>query len=198
MSKKDEIKAEIESLIFFHRKARSSFELYKYLYSNEVNDPFWVHIHHLSEMSFIIELDKVFSSSNQQKFNIRKLLNKLKSNGHYRSFNFDSNLISEWEKSIENNESLLKMINDSRSQVFAHSDRGEAKRLVRGHDIKAFEKLFNLIEEVISKLYSSIVGSTFSFHLDIKADRIQILKRLEEWKKLQTEKLVKELNDYKK
>lgn len=97
----------------------------------------------------VVELSKLLSENKQtNKFNVRKLLSKLKSNGHYRKLGFDGKLILEWENELEIKESTIQEILDLRDKIYSHSD----PQIVREDVIQNIKLTYGRTKELLDFL----------------------------------------------
>jgi hypothetical protein len=147
MGKKQELKAELDSMAAILFSAIENFEYVSYLHTPlsqaELNliekNIFFRHFRHLAWQMTVIELAKLVSPSENQKFNIYKLIDKFK--GHFKTFAVPDYLISIWEGSILKHGNTIVALNEIRDRLYAHTDRDKDGDL---RELK--EKSFLLVE----------------------------------------------------
>jgi hypothetical protein len=71
----------------------------------------------------IIELCKLFSDSDNQKFNIIKLLRKISPDGDYRSLKFSEDQLKEFKNRAEQLQPAISEITKLRNTFYAHTDK---------------------------------------------------------------------------
>jgi hypothetical protein len=147
MSKKKELKAELDSMAAILFSAIENFEYVSYLHTPisqaELDliekNTFFKHLRHLAWQMTVIELAKLVSPSNNQKLNIYKLISKFKV--HYKTFAVPNYLIPIWQGSIFKHGNTIVALNEIRDKLYAHTD------LDNDSDLKELkEKSFLLLE----------------------------------------------------
>ncbi|WP_293886378.1 MULTISPECIES: hypothetical protein [unclassified Sphingobacterium] len=109
----------------------------------------------------IIEISKLVSSSESQKFNVNKLINKLKPGGFYSNLEFDANMLEDYQKRLELHKGLIEEIEKFRNKVYAHNDESPFLNLEPNFSIDDCIDLIFLIEEFIAYLGSKILNTSF-------------------------------------
>jgi hypothetical protein len=192
------------NLIYF--KARQSFEIYKYFSKQDfISDPFWVHIMYLSFKDTIIELDKLFSENKNQKFRIRKLLNKLKKTGQYKNCNLNKRAIEEWENEMLQFTPVIKYISELRDKHFAHTDKSDSlglntssvyyRNILNNSEI---ETLFDFIKKVMVEIFIKCKKEQLELDLFFYESNISIFKQLNDLSTYRETELNQKLKEYKK
>ncbi len=75
-----------------------------------------------------IEIDKLTSKSDNQKFKLTKLFNKLKLGGNFQKFNFSQTKLKEWEDKLTKLTLETEKICTLRNEKYGHSDRGKNEK----------------------------------------------------------------------
>jgi hypothetical protein len=202
----EEFEFEIKKINLIYFKARQSFEVFKYLSKRKVNsDSFWIQVMYLSFKDTVIELDKLFSTNNNQKFRIRKLFNKLKKSGNYKGYMVDETLILKWENELNGYENILLLINDLRDKHFAHTDRCDKIAGVNTSavdyrnllNIKDVEKLFDYIKKVMVEVLSLCKGEFLDLDLFFYERDIRIFEQLDKFYDYRRIEINEKLTEYK-
>ncbi len=188
MNQKDELLEHITSICQILIEVMDNFAYTKYLHAPDTqkeldyilksND--LVYIRHVMWRMCIVDLAKLYSKSDNDKYRIEKLLSKLKPNGHYRSLNFSEDKIQNWEHEIKNKEILIKTVNELRNKIYAHTDNNKDKLK---HEISfcETESLILLIKVIILTIFNVIFDSEVEIEtLVFDKSRFNMIKILAE------------------
>jgi len=168
MSQKEEIKNIIWEIWKISLNAKRFLKYSFYLHKPDTNEELeylrksrdFKFIAHALWRNSVIELSKLFyDSKKRDKFNIFHFIKKLEKDGHFRNFKISQTKIDFWYKQIEENRETIDLITGLRDKVYAHTD-GPIEKI--GLDTPTFEqteKLIDIIENVITEIYSSVFDS---------------------------------------
>jgi uncharacterized protein YoxC len=156
MTKKQELREEIETFWKIYITARHSLEITKYLADSKTKrseNLFWKHIQITCFKNAIVELDKLVSESENQKFRVSKLISKLLPKGHFRTFQFPEEKINEWNDQLHEYSDTITQIKTLRDNLYAHTDRKKLSLEELNVDRIELEKIFDFVEDVIQSVY---------------------------------------------
>lgn len=182
---------EIEKIWFIYYEARQSFEIYKYLNEKKPTYILWKQMRYMCIKNSFIELDKLFSNSPNQKYNLSKLFNKLKPSGVCRAQNFPEDIINKWEGIMKEFKDHSKIISTLRSSKFAHTDRNFI--YAPDIDFQEIERMFDFVEEVIEKIHKVCLKKHPIMNLSIYSEKLKFIDQLEEFKELKRKEVFRKL-----
>ena len=171
MTKSQELNKELTQVWLILVAAKESFNYCYYMhkpktdselqYINESKD--FKYIRHLLWRVTIIELAKIFRESKEtDRFNIFHLFNKLKPSGHFKSLQFSDKKLTEYEKSLREDNLITQIIN-LRDKIYAHTD---SKTDNLETDLITFSSLENLIyktERIINEIFEMTLDTSILF-----------------------------------
>ena len=157
MNKRDEFKIRLDCITKIFLISRDNFYYSEYLYSpktkieeNYINiDRDLKFIRHSIRRVAIIELTKIVKKSNNNKFNIFKLLDTLKSQGYFKSLGFDEIQIGIFESDLSNYSTLIDAVIGLRDNIYAHTDGNEIDFAINFDELNG---LYDVLENVICRL----------------------------------------------
>jgi hypothetical protein len=109
----------------------------------------------------IIELSKLFGDSENQKYNVLKLLRKLAPSGEYRSLRFDEDTLNRLISNINQFKSSIDEVSHLRDNYYAHSDRDPFEKIDTTLTLTNCEELTSLAEEVIRTVGSCCLNNDY-------------------------------------
>ena len=137
-------------------KPKSQFEQ-EYLFHSR----FFKITKHIFWRTLVIEIAKLYSNRDNDKYNIQKLLRNLSERGQFRNANFDKEILEAWSCVIKQNETVINILLGLRDKYYGHTDSPEEKAKV-DHEwltIEQVEPLIKMAEDVISKVHSNVFDS---------------------------------------
>ncbi|GAC1427561.1 MAG: hypothetical protein NVS3B13_33060 [Mucilaginibacter sp.] len=166
VSKKQEIESNLNTvwkiLIYAKEIFLFAFYLHKPDTPEELN--FVSHHRHLHFIRYnlwkmtVIELAKLFSTSNNQKFNLIKLLKKLKKGNYYKSLNFNENTLADWELRFEQLAPQIREIEYLRNQYYAHTDNDPFSQEDTALTFEQTSVLIDFASEIVKVLFHEILN----------------------------------------
>ena len=197
MTKKEEIHKEIWNIWQLQLEVKHCFEYSYYLHKPETieeenylkTSQDFRYIRLILWKMAVIELAKLFKETDR--FSIIRFIKKLKKDGYYGDLGVDSDVINNWQKSIEENKSSIETIIKLRDKLYAHTDSAKEKYLYESISFEQTKKLIEIVESVISEIYSVVLDSYADLSSPIfERKRFNIIKilskahedRLEEFK----------------
>ena len=132
----------------------------------------------------VVELAKLFSKSEGQKFNVHRLMTQLGSSGHFGCLGFDKGAIQAWQNRITENQDKIEVILKLRDKVYAHTDPGFEVHTLDVPTFKDIEQLIQIVEQVVQEVNRKVFNTTLILeHLPHYDDRfVRMLKELVEYK----------------
>lgn len=200
--KKEELRNEIDVITSIYLDAKHNFGYCYYLYkpktSNEteylLTDQDLQFIRNSLWRLTIIDLSKLFSKGKNDKFNLKRFINKLKRNNYFGDMNIDEIKVSGWESKISNEAPLIESILKLRDKVYAHTD----SNVNLCHNIIIYftqvEELFKLTENIISEINSTVFDEFTDFTSPLfNRDNFSLIKILAEAHRKRIEEITKHL-----
>ena len=171
MSKKEDLKTELYSIwnILIMAKECYSYSLYLYKpvtseereYLNKSSE--FNFIRHILWRMAIIELSKLYSGQlemngekERDRFNIQKLIRKLKVNGEFKSIGVDTQKITHWESLFRINKTTIERVIQLRDKVYAHTDANKNKFIANDIDFEDVKILIDIIEEILHDIFTTV------------------------------------------
>ncbi len=170
---KEELKTKITKIRHIMQAAKESFYYSYYLHKPDSEDEnnYLNSSNHFRFLRIalwkltVIELAKLFNKKDSQdKFNLNKLLNNLKSSGHFRTLNFDQSKIASWEESLKSNDLIIQEIINLRNKVYSHTDRNSETYINSDITFEQTELLIKLCEEIIVSIYAEVFDTHASMN----------------------------------
>src|SRR6478672_11347689 len=130
MSKKGELSEELSRITEIFFNAKENFNYCFYLHKPDTKaeseyldvDRDLKFIRHSLWRLTIIELAKLFSKKENDRFNLRRFLSKLPPNGYYGGLKISQEKIAEWETLMLNQEKTIDHVLILRDKIYAHTD----------------------------------------------------------------------------
>lgn len=162
--------------------------------SNRDNAVSRIGFFHLARLVFwrtgIIELSKLLSSKENDKYNVSKLLYSLSPDQYWGRLRIGLKTINKWNESLTLNEKIIKNIIQLRDKVYAHTDvkslESEINNSPSGEELK---QILELLKKVIAELYSNVFDTEidFTLPLEISQEITLIFEEMEKIKKIRQE-----------
>lgn len=145
---------------YMHKpKTKEEFELIR----NSIHSNNLQFIMHSMFRVLIVELAKLYSDSNQDKYRLRKLLDSLKPEGRFQVINFPKADLDLWESKIEKNKNAIKSIKTLRNKFYAHSDFSFYFTEEFNIDLYEIKSLVELAEDIIQKISSFVFDVDYDY-----------------------------------
>lgn len=109
----------------------------------------------------VIELCKLFGDSENQKFNILKLLRKVDRDGDYRSLKFNQKTLADFREREQQLQLVIDEISRLRDTLFAHTDRDPFEQIDTFITSKDCFALVELAEDVIRTLAGTYLDTDY-------------------------------------
>lgn len=114
-------------------------------------------IMHLMFRTLIIEISKLFSRSDNDKFRLSKFIESLSLSGHFKKICFSQTLVEKWKNEIDKNESVISDILLMRSKIYAHTDNPLSDDYNEiDISFKQIKVLLDIAQEIIKTVYAEI------------------------------------------
>ena len=168
MGKRKELEKELDRMAAILYGASENFEYFHYLTSPLPQDEydfveansFLRHLRYLSWQMTVIELVKLVSSSENQKFNIFKLLKKFE-NGHYKTIEVHEVCPPLWEGSILKHGNTIVVLNEVRDRIYAHTDRDTHELGQKSFPILGIRELIHDLQSTLNFIAESTIGKRY-------------------------------------
>lgn len=136
-------------------------------------------IMHLMFRTVIVEVSKLYSRSENDKFQLEKFINSLSPSGHYRKVGVSVAHIEEWKNLLLEQESVINNILTLRSKLYAHTDNPIMDYNHIDISFKKIKTLLDIAANILTEIYLDI----FDTGLDMNSptfdrERFIILKLL--------------------
>jgi AbiU2 len=170
MNKKDQLRIQVAQIAEIFLTAKENFNYCYYLHNPSTpEESEYLKVdrnlnfirHSLWRMS-VIELVKLYSSKENDKFNLQKILNRLSPGGDYAELGIDYFDIVRWESRLLGKEIAISNIVTLRDKIYAHTDpnKNDYKQLeVYFYDI---EELLEIAATIIKDIYLKVFQTTIN------------------------------------
>lgn len=149
-------------------------------------------IRHLLFRSLVIELCKIFSDNENEKFNVFKLLRGLQKDGHFKSLKVDENEIYKYEKALCKHKTTIENIVTLRNQYYAHHDDTVTDLDLLEVGFPTISELLEIIERFIKFVFFNIFDADSDLSSPtFERDKYLILSQLADASKRRTEAIAK-------
>jgi|GEM_PF-2067131 len=171
VSKKKELTGRLDTTFRILYAAKENFEYCQYLYEPLLpEEQAYVRVdRNLQFIRFtlwqmtIIELDKLLSKTEPQRFNLFSLIENLKSTGHFRSFKVPDYLIELWEGSLLSHGDTISSINFLRNKIYAHTDNLKENFQSMTVALLSIRSLIQDLEHLVTFISESTVKIKYLF-----------------------------------
>ncbi|WP_304234717.1 hypothetical protein [Jiulongibacter sediminis] len=204
--KSDELRVTLSRIWMINHNAKESFELCKYLYHPETreelnyinNDIGIQYLRHLSWRNTVVELCKLFSNRNTDKYNLSHFLNQLNLNQYFGDLGIDENQLILWKARIKSLSNPISKILNLRDKVYSHTDNINPSSL-ETPSLKDVESLIVFVEDILQKLYSLTQNTYLDTEtLIVNSKGFSMVKNLVELQNRQSSEIIDMINNYKK
>jgi hypothetical protein len=167
-----ELKSELNSIWKILTMAMQCYEYSSYLYSPQTeseidyaNKSFFIDFtRHIYWRNLIIELAKLITDSDNQKFNIFKFLRKLKKSGTFGKLELGNDKIENWLVILNDSKKTTEEIINLRNKIYSHTDRDKEKYSNSELSFKEVELLIYLLKTIIKNIFKDLLDT----HAEIK------------------------------
>ncbi len=111
-------------------------------------------ISHIMWRTSVIELSKLFSGGNNDKFNLTKIINKLKRDGVWKDAGITKEKLDYWENEIEKNKEVIESVKTLRNKVYSHTDLIKPDSSEVKLEFCDLKTLLDITENIIRQIYS--------------------------------------------
>lgn len=183
--------SKIENIWHIYHFSRECYNIAKYFVNPSTqeekeifrNDNSISFVQHIFFRTAIIELNKLTKDSTNDDYNIHKYLRNLRCS---KNENLPKEQITSWEDRLKELEDSIKYVDELRTKLFAHSDKGKNKSLDKINSANHFEieGLYILIDEIIKKIYELEGGMALTEDFEFQNGDIGILRSYVELQRL--------------
>lgn len=147
----------------------------------------------------VIELAKLLSGSDNDKFRISKYIDALKPDGYYGELKFPMEKILQYEKNFSSVNNIISDVLTLRDKFYAHTERILTyANSMYYNDFYLFitptslEKLINILNSIFVDVFSHFFDSDLDLSLTSETDKITILSDVVAIRKLEKQKIMDE------
>ncbi|MDN3586884.1 hypothetical protein QWY86_09410 [Pedobacter aquatilis] len=153
-------------------------------------------IMHLMFRTVIVEVSKLYSRSDNDKFQLENFINSLSSSGHFKKLKISAEHVGKWKNLLSDNKHIIDNILTLRSKLYAHTDN---PMISYNNEIDISFKEIKILLDICSEILKNIYHDVFNTHLltdspTFDRERFLILKSLARGEKDRQEEIV---NKYK-
>jgi len=156
-------------------------------------------IMHLMFRTVIIEVSKLYSRSENDKFQLERFIASLSPSGHFGRIGISTVHIRVWEKLLIDNKTVIDNILLLRSKLYAHTDNPMTNYSEIDISFKEIKTLLDIAEEILKSIYLDIFDTgllTDSPTFD--RPRFMILKLLAKAEKERQEEIINKFKNWRK
>lgn len=113
-------------------------------------------IMHFMFRTVIIEVSKLFSHSNSDKFQLEKFIQSLSPSGHFRKIGISPDHINQWKQLLADNQKTIDNVLLLRSKLYAHTDDPMTDYNYVDISFKEIKQLLDIAGEILKRIYSDI------------------------------------------
>lgn len=134
---------------------------------------------HVFYRTAVIELAKLYSKSNNDKFRLHRFINLFKVPNKYSGLGIEDNIIAGWEAEIDAHSEIIESVRLLRNKIYAHTDLLNNDYDNIDLSFKKIETLLILADNILKQIYLTV----FNTGLDSRSpsfdrERFGILKLL--------------------
>ena len=163
MSLKEVLKAHLWRITEIYFNAKDNYSYCYYFHNPDTNEELdylkkernLIFIRHSLWRLTVIELAKLFSTKSNDKFNLLKLISKLKTKGYFGKLKLHQEKIAGWEHYIQSKSTVINNIITLRDKIYAHTDP-------KKDDYKSIEIYFTQIEELFELVERILIEIEFT------------------------------------
>lgn len=100
----------------------------------------------------VIELCKLFSDSENQKYNLQKLLRKIAKDNKYKDLNFDNDILKQYQENLNGFADSIDEIKRLRDKLYAHTDIDPFEKIATTLGLADCGRLIAFGEELLQYL----------------------------------------------
>ncbi len=119
-------------------------------------------IMHLMFRTLIIEVSKLFSRSDNDKFQIEKFIQSLSPSGHFRKIGISTDHIDQWKQQLINNQKSIDNILLLRSKLYAHTDNPMTDYNYIDISFKEIKQLLDVAGNILKNIYNDVFQTGLS------------------------------------
>ena len=164
---KEELSIKIEKILHVYLFAQDAYLYTEYFHNPNtkeelnlvVNSPHSItlsKIMHLMFRTLIVEVSKLFSHSDGDKFQIEKLIQSLSPSGHFRKVGVSTAHIDQWKQKLIDNHLTIDNILLLRSKLYAHTDNPLTDYNYVDISFREIKQLLDVAGEIIRNIYNDI------------------------------------------
>lgn len=191
MSKRNEFKTDLEKIVKIFFLCKESYLVLRELHKTIDNSKYLIDLKFkgsfftLTKVNYwrviVLQLSKLFIKSDRERFNIIRLLEKCRANGHYSSLNISQNFVRTELNRIKEKQKLIDDIKLQRDKIFAHEDANNDS-IVNDITLDETKELIELCQNILFQIYLEVFDTHYYFEMGNSAisNLKYVLKSLEE------------------
>jgi hypothetical protein len=204
---KEELKIKLEKLLHVYIFAKEAYLYTEYFHNPATKEELDLvtssphnrnlsTIMHLMFRTLIVEVSKLFSRSNNDKFQLEKFIDSLSPSGHFRTIGVLQSHVDTWKKLLVDNKNTIDNVLLLRDKIYAHTDSPMTNYNEIDISFKQIKVLLDIADEILKSVYHDIFDTgLITGPVTFDRERFSILKLLAKAEKArQTEIRDKYLN----
>jgi hypothetical protein len=116
-------------------------------------------IMHLMFRTMVVEVSKLYSRSESDKFQLEKFIQSLSPSGHFTKIGISIAHIEVWKKLLISNKPTIDNILFLRSKLYAHTDNPMIDYKEVDISFKAIKTLLDIAGEILKNIYADVFGT---------------------------------------
>jgi hypothetical protein len=173
-AKKEELGKKLEQVLHVYMFAQDAYLYTEYFHNpsskeelelvmNSPHSPELSVIMHLMFRTLVVETSKLFSRSDNDKFQLTKFIESLSSNGYFGDLGISKEQIEKWEYRLEKSNETINETLLLRDKIYAHTENPLADYSEIDISFKKIKHLLDLAKDIISNVYSELFDTGVIF-----------------------------------
>lgn len=153
-------------------------------------------IMHLMFRTVVVEISKLYSRSDNDKFQLKKFIDSLSPSGHFKKIGIATEDLEKWNKLLIDNKIAINNILILRSKVYAHTDNPMTNYNEMDISFKEIKILLDIAAQILKYIYSEVFDTELSLDSPtFNRERFNILKLLAKAEKEREVNLINKYNN---
>jgi hypothetical protein len=135
---------------------------------------------HIFWRSLVIEIAKLYSNRDNDKYNIQRLLKSLSESGQFKNAKFNKEILEAWGSTIKQKESVINILLGLRDKYYGHTDSPDEKAKINHNllTIEQVEPLIDMAEDIITRIHSEVFNAGADCRVDFEERDLDIITAL--------------------
>jgi len=187
---KEELQIKLEKLLHVYIFAKEAYLYTEYFHNPETKDELDLitnsphksnlsTIMHLMFRTLIVEVSKLYSRSENDKFQLEKFIDSLSPSGYFRKINVSQTHIAAWKKLLVDNKATIDNVLLLRDKLYAHTDNPLKDYNEIEISFKEIKILLDIADEILKSIYHDVFNTgLMTDAVTFERERFIILKLL--------------------